>query len=912
MASSTTGRAQELEQVATIEGFVLLLNDVRSDSGLSLREVARRARAAGHDLPTSTVWDMLSRSSLPRIEALRAYLLACGVPTPDIDGWLATRRRLARRPATQSGFRYVEPRQLPHRPFGFAGRRREMAVLDALLDGGGPAERPGLVIVSGQPGVGKTALAVHWAHSVADRFPDGQLYVDLNGAPGRPESASLSALQRVLTAIGASAGQVPQDLDQAATLFRSMVAGRRVLLVLDNARSADEVRPLLPGGAGCLTIVTARQRLAALVATDGARPLPLDLLDADEAIAVLSAALPGILADGQIHDARELADICDRLPLALRVAAATLAVRPGTTLSRYVAELRDGSRMQRLRVPGDDSSPVAGAFDEAYRALPDELRAAFRVAGLVPGRDFDAQVVAAAVAGRPDAASDAIDRLADRHLLVPASDGRFAMHDLLREYAVDLSRVELAAEARLSIVHNIYDWYFARLLGVAGQLYSQMILVPGPQPQPWTFPDRPAAVAWAEREKHNLEAAVRTAAAAGVPEYAWRLADAMRGLLMAGSAAVNWTALGEAARAAAADSGAAAQAAIELLLGTLRERQAEPRLAIEHFTRALDLGTAGVWPEAVSSAHDKLGVTYSRLGRPDLAADHLRKGLRTARMSGRRGAEGIRLNNLATVFITSGRLHEARLHLQEAMQCHREAGTQRGLAQALNNLALVDRMLGLFDAARHDLDEAWTLHREVGNLDGEAAALIELAELHCDLDHLTEALPFARLAALVARRSANILQETGSYNSLARVHKGLNRLSWAQMLYERALRMGRTLATPRVQLESLIGLAQVTAYSAPDSAKLRARSAAELARRTGYPIFAGRAQAALAEAYAAAGNTQAARRSRETALEIFRETGYRPDLYAGSALAAPISGSPSAPTGRMRVGLHPVQLFGAT
>ncbi len=316
---------------------------------------------------------------------------------------------------------HVSPRELPADVRGFAGREDALAALDELLLDGVDG-LPGPVVISaiaGTAGIGKTALAVRWAHRVVGRFPDGQLYVNLRGyalgAPIRP----VDALGGFLRALGVAAEQVPVDVTEASTRYRTMTAGKRLLIILDNAASAEQVRPLIPGGPRCLVVVTSRDRLTGLIARDGARRVTVDVLTASEAEHVLSHVIGAERVAAEPSAVAALATACAHLPLALRIAGASLADQPGRAIADYVAELAEGDPAHTLAVDGDEDSSVRGAFDLSLRTMPAQTQLVFRRLGLVPLPDFTVAAVAALADLSIPAASRELDRLACAHLVEP-------------------------------------------------------------------------------------------------------------------------------------------------------------------------------------------------------------------------------------------------------------------------------------------------------------------------------------------------------------------------------------------------------------------------------------------------------------------------------------------------------------
>ncbi len=360
----------------------------------------------------------------------------------------------------------VVPRQLPADVAAFTGRARELAELDRLLavggkrgDAGGDSAPAGISAITGMAGVGKTALAVRWAHQVAERFPDGQLYVDLRGYdPGQPMPAA-DALAGFLRALGVPGRDIPAEEQERAALYRSLLAGRRMLVVLDNVSEVEQVRPLLPGAKGCVAAVTSRDSLSGLVARHGAARLDLDLLPLPDAVSMLRALI-GSRVDADPAAAVALADRCSRLPLALRVAAEQAAALSPAPVRELVGELADQQRrLELLDVGGDPRTAVREVFSWSCRHLDADAARAFRLIALHPGSDWG-HYAAAALAGITVNRADRMLRLLARaHLIRPAGAGRYGMHDLLRDYGAEQAVRDDAELARRAALTRLFDYY---------------------------------------------------------------------------------------------------------------------------------------------------------------------------------------------------------------------------------------------------------------------------------------------------------------------------------------------------------------------------------------------------------------------------------------------------------------------
>ena len=409
--------------------------------------------------------------------------------------------------------RLAPPRQLPSSPPGFVGREGELAQLDSLLCPPG-RRRPRPVVIAaihGMAGVGKTALAVHWGQRIARRFPDGQLYTDLRGHSARAAMTPGEALGRALRALGVPDRQIPAEEEEQAALYRSLLAGRRVLVVLDNAATPEQVRPLLPGSSGCMAVVTSRCRLSGLAARDGAQRIDLDVLPAAQAVAVLAQSAGAARVDAEPAAAQDLARLCGRLPLALRIAAERVASRPRSALADLARELTGARNRLDLLCAGDDDAAAVGAvFSWSYRTLPPAAARVFRSLGLLAGPDVCAPAVAALIAADTATARQLLELLAGMYLVEESGQDRYHLHDLLRLYAAERALAEDTDEDRAAAQRRVLDWY----LHTAYAANSAMPHLPpyfaldavAEGCVPLTFATIRQALDWYETEHANLTA----------------------------------------------------------------------------------------------------------------------------------------------------------------------------------------------------------------------------------------------------------------------------------------------------------------------------------------------------------------------------------------------------------------------
>jgi DNA-binding SARP family transcriptional activator len=821
--------------------------------------------------------DQLGVEPAADLRALHQELLAGTVPAgtvpagtvPAGDGQPAQPRR-------------VVPAQLPGEVAGFTGRAVEVAQLDALLRPGRPGG-VGVVAVTGAPGVGKTALAVHWAHRVAGRYPDGVLYVNLNGFALAAPVPPIEALGRFLRTLGVAPDAVPSDVDEAAGLYRSLLAGARMLVVLDNAGSADQVRPLLPGVPSA-ALVTSRDRLSGLVALDGASRLELPVLRADDAVTLLSRLVGATTGQSSTDPAgvAELARQCGYLPLALRIAAANLADDPHQTIAHYTADLAS-RRLAALQVDGDDQAAVRAAFDRSYAALPPTARRLFRLLGLLPGSDVDPPA-AAALAG-----ADADPAVLVAAHLVEEDAGRYGMHDLLRMYAAERAEAEEGGGDRAAALDRLYTYYLSRAGAAVGLLFpttARLPLPPGVDPKP--FDTGEAALAWLDTERLNLVAAVRAAAEHGPRPAAWRLADALRMYFFLRMHATDWETVAAAGLAAAGADGAAdGIAAAHLSLAMLRGRQGHLDRAIEHFSAAVRHAQAAGWLDAEGSALINLGQSYANTGRPQPAADCFRRALAIQRRTGNLGGQAAALCCLAELAMAQGWPVLAERHNRDGLARYQEAGSAVGEAVALSERGAIMHALGRLDTAVDLLAESLRRCRAVGNRPSEAETLYLLAAVLRDRGDLDAAAARAAEALDLAERLEHRSLRCDALREIAAIAVRRGEYAAAAGHCEQALALAREVANRHQQATVLCGLSAARlGLGRPDEAATDADAAARIARECGYRMVEAAALTARAAADLARSDVDGAAERAARAAALCEAAGYRLGRARALALLA--------------------------
>lgn len=771
------------------------------------------------------------------------------------------------------------PAQLPADVAGFAGRSEYLERLDDLLR----EDLDGAVVISaiaGTAGVGKTALAVHWAHRVRDHFSDGQLYINLRGYAARAPMRTLEALTRFLHALGVPAERTPIDEDEAGDLYRTMVADRKMLVVLDNAVQAEQVRPLLPGSPGCLVLVTSRDRLTPLVAKEGAHRIVVDVLNPDEARALLVRMIGGERTRAEPDAVAELAKACAHLPLALRIVAANLASLPHTRLRNYTDELQRRGRLSELVVEGDDAGAVRAAFDLSYDALRPEARQAFRLLGLVPGPDFTAEVAAALVGGDVTEARKLLDKLAAAHLVHEHAAGRYLFHDLLREYAADRADSENGNDQMRLATVRLYDYYLSTTAAATGLLYPHVLRIPldsaSAPPQPTAPTTEAAAIDWLDAELPNLVAAT-TACPAALASYSWRLVDSLRGyFLMRGHGAEGMTMCRVALGAAKQERNIQAEASANDILGLIHYNRSDYAEAVGHNSRALALNRRiGNSVGEATSLHN-LGRVYSQLGKPTEASRYYEHALTINRRIGNRHGEATNLNYVGVAWLSRGRPDRAIAHHTQALEISRVIDWPLLDVVAFNGLGLAHWAIGRLDKAVHYHSKSLAASRRIGHQVGEANSLLCLAEANCDAGRYEEAFAQAEGCIIQSRQLGERRHEVGCLDVMATVRERQGYRDVAIGLYTEALHIARKIGFGFGETSVLIGLSDVMRSSGRlTQALAHGENALAVLRGSGMRLLEGRALTALAHTHLDLGDIDQARVHAERALVLVRERSQR-------------------------------------
>ncbi|GIJ57202.1 AfsR/SARP family transcriptional regulator [Virgisporangium aurantiacum] len=714
---------------------------------LALCRTGRRAEAltAYRRLRTATV-ELHGLEPGEKVRALKAAILR---DDPDLHRTGAPPRRPAAADAPV-------PAQLPLDPVGFVGRRAGLAWLDEVA--ASSARHPTSVVIaalSGAAGTGKTTLAVHWGHRVTDRFPDGQLCINLRGFdPAGPALAPSDAIRRFLDALGVPPSRIPSSVEAQADLYRSLLAGRRMLVLLDNARDAQHARPLLPGAPGCVVVVTSRDQLAGLVATDGARPLPIGPMTAVEARQLLTARLGPARTGTEPRAVDDIVDGCARLPLALAIAAARALVQPDLPLSTLAAELGDRRHaLDALSIDGGGAD-VRAVFSWSYHALSTGAARLFRLLGLHPGPDTSAAAAASLYGGRPAQVHGLLAELHRAHLITTPAPGRFAMAELLQAYAMELVERAEPDTGRSAATRRLLDHYLHTADAAMSRLDPHRHRVDLDPPASGVtvddLADAAQAHAWLAAEHQVLVTAVHHTAAAAMHPYAWQLAAVVGRYLDNRGDWHAWIAVEQAALSAAEAAG---------------DRAAQ------------------------AYTHRILGRAYAQTGAYPTARTHYDAALRSYGDLGDRSGAAAASFSLACALHLEGRFRQSVPHALRALELYLAAGNRAGEARSRNLVGYTHAMLGDYHRALAECEAALAMVREMDDRYGQAATLDSIGYIHHHLGDHAHAVSCYRRSLALYRAAGDRFNEADVLNHLGDAYTATGRVDRAADTWRQALRI---------------------------------------------------------------------------------------------------------------------------
>jgi DNA-binding SARP family transcriptional activator/tetratricopeptide (TPR) repeat protein len=644
----------------------------------------------------------------------------------------------------------ARPAQLPLTLHGFTGRVAQLERLDAMATTS--VDSAATLIITGMPGVGKTTLAVRWAHRVVERFPDGQLYVNLRGFDPGAAMTPGEAIRGLLGALGVAAERVPLDVDGQAAHYRSLLDGKRILVVLDNARDAAQVRPLLPGAPGCLAVVTSRNRLSSLVAVEGARTLALDLLDPGEATELLAGRIGAARLAAEPQAVGAIVTATARLPLALALVAARAVGEPSLPLSALAADLsRTRGGLDALSVE-DEATDMRSVLSWSYRALTPAAARLFRLLGCHPGADISTPA-AASLAGSPlDEIAELLGELQRAHLVTEHVPGRYRGHDLLRAYATELVEAPGRADERREAVHRVLDHY-AHTANAAAPLLGPKRERFGPEPPvcgvtPEVISDPEQAWTWFTAEQQVLVAAIRRSAADGLDAYTWRLTNVSSGFL---------------------------------------DRRGRWDEVVELNLLALDAATRLGETRAAAYSRRMMAGAYVRRARFDDAVPHIEAAIALYESLGDHGRIASMHRVRSYGLNRRGRYREALAEAMKSLDLYRLAGDRFEEASVINNIAFIHGLLGDHQKALEIGTRALAMIEELGNRDALAWAWDTLGRAHRGLGEHDRAIECHQKALAIHHKHPYPVHEGEVWSNLGDAYRAAGRLADAQAAWLRSL-----------------------------------------------------------------------------------------------------------------------------
>jgi tetratricopeptide (TPR) repeat protein/transcriptional regulator with XRE-family HTH domain len=789
----------------------------------------------------------------------------------------AANRRLPSRPASAgagqvalpaarrvaaSGAGRIVPRQLPPTMPVFAGRSAELDTLSRVLSS--PGGTAVITAIGGTAGVGKTALALHWGHLVAAEFPDGQLYVNLNGyGPSGAPVSPASAVRVLLEGLEVPAERMPLTTQGQLNLYRSLLAGKRMLVVLDNAHDEAQVRALLPGSLTCRVVVTSRNLLAGLAALDAAHPLRLDVLSEADAWDLLEQRLGAERLHADDGAVYQVIKASAYLPLALTIVAARAALRPDLAIADIAAELTADPGLDAFSV-GEPAADIRAVLSWSYRQLDDETARVFRLAGLHPGAHLDRYAIAALTGMTLGQAEQMLLSLAEGGLVQQGGPGRYSMHDLLREYARELSAEQDSESARRNALTALFDCYLHAAYAASAVMYPADSQRPPRVPAPATplppFADPAQAEEWLDSELASLVAISGYAAANGWLVHATEMSAISYTYLHIGHHYTEAEAVHRQALEAAeiADDHSAAGTAM-FGLADADFRQGRLQDAIERYQQALRrYQQADDRPGQIRARHH-LSNTYQTVGQFGPAAAHLRLVLAFYRAVGDRVREVHVLDDLGLLYLRLGRYEQASRYLHRTLALCRETGDRRIEPNVMMRIAFADLRLGQLDQAADRCELALAIMRDRGDRRGESNALRYLGAVRMQQGEYERAASCMRQTLVMSAEFDCIAAQADTLGDLGLVRIRQGRPEEAIKNLQQALGLARRLEQSNLVAIILNGLGEAfIAAGRPVQSRERYTEALTIAAEVGDKYEMARAQAGVGSAQHALGDTAAA------------------------------------------------------
>ncbi|MFE2847170.1 ATP-binding protein [Streptomyces scopuliridis] len=731
----------------------------------------------------------------------------------------------------------IVPHQLRSSVRHFVNRSEERTRLSSLVaDRNDEPHAVRVAAITGTAGVGKTSLALHWAHSIRPHFPGGELYANLRGYTAGSPATPQEILGRFLEDLGVPATHVPAEPERRETMFRSLLAERRMLLVLDNAADSSQIRPLLPATSGCLVVVTSRDDLSGLVRQEGALRLDVTTFPTTDAVELLRAATAGYRTSDHRGDLAALARLCAGLPLALRIAAERAAGWPSMPLGELIDDLRDESaRWSVLTAEAEEGSDaMRSVFEWSYQALSNPAARLFRRLGLHPGNEFGLPAAARLAGSDPAHVRGLLDTLVRAHLLERRPAGRYEFHDLLRAYAAEQVRREESETERTEILRRCLGWYLhtayaAQCAMAPFDRYDLDDRIPAPAAA-LRFENYQSAFDWYRAESANLVTATRTAADAGFPEIAWRLAVVLRAVYMHQNAFDEW--------------------------------ETTARIGVEAAARAGE-------QHGEAEALESLGKAAFQALRLDEAEEHHRASLALRRRIGDGCGMAVSVNALGLIGLRRRRLEEARAHFTDGAEIFRDLGDRRWTALVRSNLAETLCELGRGEEAQALIEQVLADFRELGDRACEGNALCLLSWAQRTSGQAEAAACSIRAALSIADDENNEVWQGHWLAESARVERARGNPEESLRLFQKSAAIQQKLGDASREATALDGAGEACQSLArfEEAAELH-RRAADTYRQLDSHWQLARAQAHLADALTSLGDHESARAAREEALHL--------------------------------------------
>ncbi|MBP0458772.1 AfsR/SARP family transcriptional regulator [Streptomyces montanisoli] len=823
-----------------------------------------------------------------RLRALHSGILESDPGLANPDGFSA-----------QAGHSFTAPAQLPPLSLGFVGRSDVVARVEALLPPDPARTGVPVVVLSGPPGVGKTALAVCLGRRVRERFPHGQLYVNMRGHEHGGEQTPLTpqqVLPQFLRSLGVPAGQIPVELTELVNLYRSKLAGRNVLVVLDNAAAIEQVLPLIPGDAGCSVLITSRRKLRGLAVSHGGQVIQLSTLSPAESRELVTEMLRQAAVPVEPDVVREVTALCAYLPLALRIAAANLISAPGGHTGAYLERLRQGDRLAALSVEGDTASAVSTAIALSYDTMAIDDRAVFRLCGLFPGSDFSPEAIAALTDISTAQARAGLGRLEAANLLQQHAPGRYQLHDLLRDYARERAHAEHTAPERAEALERLGQWYLAKTCAAADVLHTEFIRLAPPAgalaPSDVDgFADESQAMAWLLSERRNLMTCVRffaTEATEGLeasggmeaaegPHYlSWYLADALRGFFWTGKYRGEWdeaTRHGLAAAEARGDRHGIAS--MHRSLANLHNTVGDYRLAIAHQEKSLAVHAELGMREDMAATLNNMSLAHLSLGQVHAADDAARRALEIARQIGSPRLEASTLGLLGSICWTLGEMREATAFITASLASADEQGLHHIRSYGLRNLGLVRQASGELAGSRDCFTKALKVSEAIDSSYDRSISLYGLALVDEDLGRCASAFESAQQALAAFKECGDRTYEIETLCVLSAISTGLGQPREAARYAGMALEGARGIGYTGGEAYALALTAVADCFLGNEGAVDRAEAAMALVDAGSSRVARGKVLLALGPLYLRLGDPDRARECAERALAVSEPSGQR-------------------------------------